>query len=331
MDKIKSLIERFNHRDRNALGKLITVIESTAPDARDDKERVLREIKKCGQQTMRVAISGPPGVGKSTFINTLGQKLIAEGLSVAVLPIDPSSEVSGGSVLADKTRMKELMQSDRAYIRPSPSKGTLGGIARFTSDLIFVVEAFGFDVVMIETVGVGQSETLARMLADHFVLLMQPGAGDHLQAMKKGILEKADFILINKADGDLEKLAAQTKRTLKASRATGNAVDDHNPFIGLISGLMDAGVDEFVRNLQARQKMLITSGKLDQNRASQEEQYYFHLFDQVITQEIRKIAFVKERNQRAIASVRERKMPISVAVNDVVSEICTQSLKVCTH
>src|SRR5262249_53932369 len=162
-------------------------------------------------------------VGKSTFINAVGQKLIGQGFKLAVLPIDPSSVMSFGSILGDKVRMGELAQRDEAYIRPSPSRGVLGGVSLYTRDVMVVVESFGFNFVIIETVGVGQSETLAKLLSDHFVVLMQPGAGDVFQAMKKGIVELADIILVNKADGEQESLAKKTKDSLKALSMPGTS------------------------------------------------------------------------------------------------------------
>ncbi len=196
---ISELIKRFNAGDRYALAKAITIIESRAEDAKVAQKRLLFEIAPSKKETLRLAISGPPGVGKSTFINALGKKLMKKEVSVAILPIDPSSDLNMGSIMGDKTRMKDLVTSDKIYIRPSPSKGSLGGVTRTTADVIFLVEAFGFDFIIIETLGVGQAESVARWLSDHFVVLAQPGSGDQIQAMKMGILEKADFILVNKA------------------------------------------------------------------------------------------------------------------------------------
>lgn len=325
MEKIDVLIERFNQGDRNALAKLITIIESTAETSRTDKERIFLGVNKKHVDSLRIAISGPPGVGKSTFINTLGKKLIDKGHRVAVLPIDPSSEVSGGSLLADKTRMKDLVLLEQAYIRPSPSHGTLGGVAVATSDVIFLVEAFGFDVVIIETVGVGQSETKVSLLADHFVLLMQPGAGDQLQAMKKGIVEKADFILINKADGELQKLALQTKRELKSSRV--GSVNDQAIYIASVSALADEGVEQFVDNLFLRHEQLLKSGALWEKRSAQSKKYFYHLFDKMIAERIRQVAPINAAITKILNDVHRKNEPLSTAVNHLAEMICNKLAK----
>jgi LAO/AO transport system kinase len=245
------LIHKFKQHDRHALAKIITLVESNAEANKLQARAILANISlsatsKTKKNNLRLAISGPPGVGKSTFINLLGKKLIARGLKLAILPIDPASELSRGSILADKTRMSDLVTHPDVYIRPSSSGGALGGVNAALSDVIYVVEAFGFDCVIIETVGVGQAETLAYSLVDFFILLTQPGAGDSLQAMKKGILERADFILVNKADGDLQALARQNFNALNQSLA--------HTHVAMVSAHADTGIDEFINILLAAQK-----------------------------------------------------------------------------
>ena len=196
--------------DRRALARAITLVESARDDHRALASELLETLKPAGRQAIRIGLSGTPGVGKSTFIEAFGCLLTGQGLRVAVLAVDPSSARSGGSILGDKTRMERLSRDPNAFIRPSPSQSQLGGVARRTREAIELCEAAGFDVVLIETVGVGQSETMVAEMADLFVLLLAPAGGDELQGVKRGIMEMADLILVNKADGDLKPAATRT-------------------------------------------------------------------------------------------------------------------------
>jgi len=195
--------------DRRALARAITLVESGRSDHRADALALL-DILGTGKQALRIGLSGTPGVGKSTFIESFGMMLTGQGLRVAVLAVDPSSARSGGSILGDKTRMDRLAREPLAYIRPSPSQTQLGGVARRTREAVALCEAAGFDIVLIETVGVGQSETVVAQMADLFLLLLAPAGGDELQGVKRGIMEIADIILVNKADGDLKPQAMRT-------------------------------------------------------------------------------------------------------------------------
>ena len=196
--------------DRRPLSRAITLIESTRADHRAEAEALLDTVAGAGRQALRLGLSGTPGVGKSTFIESFGLMLTGQGLRVAVLAVDPSSNRSGGSILGDKTRMEQLSRDPRAYIRPSPSRSELGGVARRTREAVALCEAAGFDVVLIETVGVGQSETLVAGMSDIFVLLIAPAGGDELQGVKRGIMEIADLVVVNKADGELKSAASRT-------------------------------------------------------------------------------------------------------------------------
>ncbi|MDA8586104.1 methylmalonyl Co-A mutase-associated GTPase MeaB [Rhodobacteraceae bacterium] len=196
--------------DRRALARAITLVESGRSDHRAEAEALLDAVSDPKRQALRIGLSGTPGVGKSTFIETFGGLLTGESLRVAVLAVDPSSARSGGSILGDKTRMERLARDPSAFIRPSPSQTHLGGVARRSRDAVALCEAAGFDVVLIETVGVGQSETIVAEMSDLFVLLIAPGGGDELQGVKRGIMEIADLILVNKADGDLKATATRT-------------------------------------------------------------------------------------------------------------------------
>ncbi|MBI3708912.1 MAG: methylmalonyl Co-A mutase-associated GTPase MeaB [Proteobacteria bacterium] len=195
--------------DRRALARAITLVESARADHRQDAESLLQHLLPLTGRAIRIGISGAPGVGKSTFIEAFGLHLIDAGHRVAVLAVDPSSPVSGGSILGDKTRMPDLARADAAFIRPSPTGGTLGGVARRTREAGLVCEAAGFDIVIVETVGVGQSETAVADMVDLFLLLLPPAGGDELQGLKKGIVELADLIIVNKADGDLAGAASR--------------------------------------------------------------------------------------------------------------------------
>ena len=204
------LAEKIIARDRRALSRAITLVESRREDHRAQATDLLDQLRGQSGQAIRIGLSGTPGVGKSTFIESFGMMLIDQGLRVAVLAVDPSSARSGGSILGDKTRMDRLSREANAFIRPSPSQSHLGGVARRTREAIELCEAAGFDVVLIETVGVGQSETVVAEMSDLFILLMAPAGGDELQGVKRGIMEMADMILVNKADGDLKPAAMRT-------------------------------------------------------------------------------------------------------------------------
>ncbi|MCP5072813.1 MAG: methylmalonyl Co-A mutase-associated GTPase MeaB [Rhodobacteraceae bacterium] len=205
-----ALVSEILAGKRRALARAITLIESTRPDHRKRAIALLQELNQAKPQTLRIGLSGTPGVGKSTFTESFGMLLVEQGLRVSVLAVDPSSNRSGGSILGDKTRMDRLSRHPNAYIRPSPSQSALGGVARRTREAISLCEAAGFDVVLIETVGVGQSEVMVADMSDIFVLLLAPAGGDELQGVKRGIMEIADLILVNKADGDLKAAATRT-------------------------------------------------------------------------------------------------------------------------
>ncbi len=209
-DKTDSLANAVLSGDRRALARAITLVESGRADHRAEADALLERLAGSGKQALRIGLSGTPGVGKSTFIEAFGLMLTGQGLRVAVLAVDPSSARSGGSILGDKTRMEQLSRDPKAFIRPSPSQTHLGGVARRTRDAVAVCEAAGFDVVLIETVGVGQSETIVADMSDLFVLLIAPAGGDELQGVKRGIMEIADLILVNKADGELKSTATRT-------------------------------------------------------------------------------------------------------------------------
>ncbi|MDG1128296.1 MAG: methylmalonyl Co-A mutase-associated GTPase MeaB [Paracoccaceae bacterium] len=205
------LARRVMAQDRRALARAITLVESSRADHRAQTTELIEVLRAASdRQALRIGLSGTPGVGKSTFIESFGLMMLREGLRVAVLAVDPSSARSGGSILGDKTRMEHLSREANAFIRPSPAQSHLGGVARRTREAVALCEAAGFDVVLIETVGVGQSETVVAEMSDLFLLLLAPAGGDELQGVKRGIMEMADLILVNKADGDLKAAAQRT-------------------------------------------------------------------------------------------------------------------------
>lgn len=265
-------------QQRRAMAKAITLLESTRTDHRTQGDALLTALLPHTGKALRLGISGVPGVGKSTFIEALGLYLIAQGLRVAVLAIDPSSTISGGSILGDKTRMEHLCQQENAYIRPSPSGGTLGGVAEKTRESLLVCEAAGFDVVIIETVGVGQSETAVHAMTDMFCLLQLPNAGDDLQAIKKGVMELADLVVINKADIDpraATRAQAQITSSLRLLGFHGNPEHDpHNPQqwqpkVVQISALKQHGVDRFWTTVQEYRRVQTANGHLAARREKQ--------------------------------------------------------------
>lgn len=265
----RTLVEGVLARQLRPLAKAITLIESSRPDHQRRAEAVLQALLPHTGGALRLGISGVPGVGKSTFIEALGLYLIERGHRVAVLAVDPSSSLSGGSILGDKTRMERLSRDPRAFIRPSPSAGSLGGVAEKTRETMLVCEAAGFDVVIVETVGVGQSETAVANMTDMFVLLQLPNAGDDLQGIKKGIMELADLIVINKADADpaaAMRAKAQLETALHMLRP---AHPDWRVPVLLVSALKREGLDRFWETVLAFRDTMQKNGALTEKRRRQ--------------------------------------------------------------
>jgi LAO/AO transport system kinase len=259
--------------DRRALARAITLIESSRSDHRRVAEAVLEAALLApapGFASIRLGVSGVPGVGKSTFIEALGTHIIAARHRLAVLAIDPSSQRGGGSILGDKTRMERLARSDAAFIRPSPTGGTLGGVARRTRETMLLCEAAGFDVVIVETVGIGQSETAVADMVDMFVLLMLPGAGDELQGIKKGVVELADLILVNKADGELAAAAQRAVADYRnALRLLRPASSHWRPEVLAVSALAGTNIEKMWQAVERFRHAVEIDGALAGRRASQ--------------------------------------------------------------
>ena len=255
---------------RRLLSKTITLIESGRDDHKAAAREVVGRLLPRSGKAVRLGITGVPGVGKSTFIESLGMYLIAQGHKVAVLAVDPSSRRSGGRIMADKTRMEQLAVQADAYIRPSPSGGTLGGVARKTRETMIACEAAGFDVMIVETVGVGQSETTVASMVDFFLVLMLAGAGDELQGIKKGVLELADAIAITKADGDNVDKARKARQSYEyALHLLAPASPDWHPPVLTCSALAPEGIDRIWETVQKHRQIFTASGALAANRRQQ--------------------------------------------------------------
>ncbi len=267
-----ALAEAVLRGERRALARAITLVESTREDHQDEARALLAALAPRAGGAIRIGLSGTPGVGKSTFIEALGMLLVEAGHKVAVLAVDPSSARSGGSILGDKTRMERLSRHPSAFIRPSPSRSTLGGVARRTREAILVAEAAGFDVVIVETVGVGQSETMVAGMTDHFVLLMAPAGGDELQGVKRGIMEIADLILVNKADGELKPVAEATRAdysgALRLFRKRPGDPEGY-PAALCVSAVSGAGLAEAWERIAALDAARRESGWREENRQRQ--------------------------------------------------------------
>jgi LAO/AO transport system kinase len=274
----QAVVKEAGAAQRRAIAKAITLLESTRTDHRAQADELLTALLPHTGKSFRLGISGVPGVGKSTFIEVLGLYLIEQGHRVAVLTIDPSSTVSGGSILGDKTRMEKLSVHEKAYIRPSPSSGTLGGVAEKTREAMLVCEAAGYDIVIVETVGVGQSETAVASMTDMFVLMQLPNAGDDLQAIKKGVMELADLVAINKADLDIDaatRAQAQITSSLRLLGLHGNPEHAHHdekiwhPKVVQLSALLGQGVDAFWATVLRFRSIQTANGKLASRRQDQ--------------------------------------------------------------
>ena len=272
--------------DRRALAKAITLVESIRPQDRKASQELLNELLPHTGNSIRLGITGVPGVGKSTFIESFGQTVLAQGKKVAVLAVDPSSPVAGGSILGDKTRMEQLSRETHAFIRPSPAGKALGGVALKTRESMLLCEAAGFDVVVVETVGVGQSEHQVGSMVDFFLILLLPGGGDELQGIKKGILELADAILINKADGESANLANKTRLHYQSALSLLTQNGFWSPEVRTCSALERSGISEAWDMITRFHDEAVSAGHLATLRSEQNLQWMWQLTDQLLRQQI---------------------------------------------
>jgi len=274
--------------DRRSIAKAITLIESRRADHAALGQTLLDELVPHTGVAVRLGVTGTPGVGKSTFIEALGLQLVGSGKRVAVLAVDPSSPRTGGSILGDKTRMERLAQEPAAFIRPSPSGGALGGVAHRTRETMLVLEAAGFDVVIVETVGVGQSEFTVASMVDFFAVLLQPGAGDELQGMKKGVLELADALVVNKADGEQREAARRARIAYQHALALLRPTSAHwHPPVLLASAVSGEGIAEFWEQVVAHRAALEAAGEIETRRAAQARAWLWSLVDESLHRSFR--------------------------------------------
>ena len=319
---------------RRAIAKAITLLESTRADHRAQGDELLTALLPHTGRALRLGLSGVPGVGKSTFVESLGLYLTGLGLRVAVLAIDPSSTVSGGSILGDKTRMEKLSAQENAYIRPSPSGGTLGGVAEKTREAMLVCEAAGFDVVIVETVGVGQSETAAHGMTDMFVVLQLPNAGDDLQAIKKGVMEVADLVVINKADIDQHaatRAQSQITSSLRLHGMVAQALGDHaaaaagelerfwQPRAIQISALMETGIDALWQAVSEYQRLGQANGKIAARRKQQSHAWMWERIDAGLKDAFRAHPQVVAQLSATTAQVLAGQVPASAAARSLIA------------
>ncbi|MEY2618665.1 MAG: hypothetical protein RL522_1667 [Pseudomonadota bacterium] len=306
---------------RRAIAKTITLLESTRADHRAQGDQLLTELLPHTGRSFRLGISGVPGVGKSTFIEVLGLYLIGQGHRVAVLTIDPSSTVSGGSILGDKTRMEQLSVNERAYIRPSPSSGTLGGVAEKTREAMLVCEAAGYDIVIVETVGVGQSETAVAGMTDMFVLMQLPNAGDDLQAIKKGVMELADLVVINKADLDVDaatRAEAQITSALRLFTQHGRDTGAWRARVLQLSALKATGIDAFWASVSRFREAQNATGQLQARRQSQSLAWMWERIESGLRQEFREHPAVRQLLPTLVADVQAARVPASTAARQLL-------------
>ncbi|HEU4825313.1 MAG TPA: methylmalonyl Co-A mutase-associated GTPase MeaB [Dongiaceae bacterium] len=316
----QELAARIKSGDRRALARGITLVESRREDHRVSAEKLLDLLLPKTGKSIRLGISGPPGAGKSTFIEAFGQHLIESGHKVAVLAIDPSSKISGGSILGDKTRMTELAKRKEAFIRPSPAGETLGGVARRTREALLLCEAAGFDVVMVETVGVGQSETAVAEMTDMFLLLLSPGGGDDLQGVKRGVMELADLLIVNKADGDLAAAAERTASDYAHALRLMHALHaDWQPGVVKCSALKGEGMAAVWDKVQAFRKATARSGEFESRRRDQARNWLWQEVSEGLLERLKSDPDLADRLARLEAKVAQRKASPAAAARSLLS------------
>jgi len=324
----QKLAENIRDGDRRALAQAITLVESRRAKDRELANELLGLLAPYAGQSIRIGISGVPGVGKSTFIENFGSYVIDAGHKVAVLAIDPSSAISGGSILGDKTRMENLSQRIEAYIRPSPTGGTLGGVARYTRETICLVEAAGFDVVIVETVGVGQSETTVAEMTDMFILLLLPGGGDELQGIKRGIVELADLIVINKADGEL---APAAKRSASDYRGALSFLHPRHPDwdvpVEICSALEKKGIDKVWQIIERYRSTMSANGELENSRSAQSRAWLWNETAEILLDALKADPAVHERIKKLEAAVEKGRTSPGVAAQTLVETFIKRATK----
>jgi len=288
-------LEKLKSGNRRSLAKAITLVESKLDEHRSQAQDILNTLLPHTGNSIRIGITGIPGVGKSTFIEAFGLHLISQGKKVAVLAVDPSSPIRGGSILGDKTRMELLSREDNAFIRPSPSEGALGGVAQKTRETMLLCEAAGYDVILVETVGVGQSEYEVAAMVDFFLVLMLPNAGDELQGIKRGIMELADALVINKADGESENLAKQTQGYYKSALKLMKHTSFWQPQVNTCSALKNKGIEDVWAMINDYYQKARDNDYFENNRAQQNSQWLNKLIQEMLELRLKQNHAVKRQ------------------------------------
>jgi LAO/AO transport system kinase len=320
----QQLLDGVRRGDRTLLGRVISMVESNAAHHMDLAQRLLKDLLPDTGNALRIGITGVPGAGKSTFIDAFGSMLTAKGLKVAVLAVDPSSTMTRGSILGDKTRMESLSRDENAFIRPSPSGGNLGGVGRKTRETMLVCEAAGVDVILIETVGVGQSEAAVRSMTDFFMLLTLTGAGDDLQGIKRGVMENADAIVVNKADGDnrlpAERLANELSHALSYLR---NPTPGWEPGTFLVSAIEKTGLEELWNMLTTFREITTENGQLKKRRSEQAVEWMMGM----VVEEVQKRFLSQPRVREALPDLKTRvgqgNLPATSAARELLAHLDT--------
>ncbi|MCL2430545.1 MAG: methylmalonyl Co-A mutase-associated GTPase MeaB [Alphaproteobacteria bacterium] len=318
--EIASLICRLRAGDRAALGRAITLVESRRPDHQRAAHLMVQSLLPYTGVAHRVGITGVPGVGKSTTIDALGDHLVGLGHRVAVLAVDPSSSRTGGSILADKTRMARLAADARAFIRPSPAAGTLGGVAAKTRETMLLCEAAGYDVILVETVGTGQSETAVADMTDFFLALMLPGAGDELQGLKKGLVELADMIAVNKADGDnLARAKAAAAEYRAALHILTPRLAEWRPPVVTYSAVTGSGIGQIWEEIQAYHRRVCATGAFAARRREQQVKWMWALLEDRLRSRLATDPKLKAKLPQTERAVAEGTLSPALAVDDIVA------------
>jgi LAO/AO transport system kinase len=318
-EQIQALADNILSGDRRALAKAITLVESTRSEHHQQTSTLLEMLMPQSGRSIRLGISGAPGVGKSTFIEALGIYLIKLGHSVAVLAVDPSSAVTGGSILGDKTRMETLAFSEKAFVRPSPAGRTLGGVTRRTRESILLCEAAGFDIILVETVGVGQSETAVADMTDMFLLLLLPAGGDELQGIKRGIMELADLIVVNKSDGDQIALANQTMADYRSAvHFLTTRYDDWQPPVMSCSSIYSQGIADIWTEVSRFNDMTSDNGRQLQLRAQQSKAWMWSEMEEALVADLKADESVKTMLTGLEAAVVAGHLPATVAAQQII-------------
>jgi LAO/AO transport system kinase len=307
--------------NRRALAKAITLVESTLDAHREQAQHILEQVLPHSGKSIRIGITGVPGVGKSTFIEAFGLYLIGQGKRVAVLAVDPSSPIAGGSILGDKTRMEELSRREEAFIRPTPAAGALGGVAQKTRETMLLCEAAGYDVILVETVGVGQSEYQVAGMVDFFMVLMLPGGGDELQGIKKGIMELADALVINKADGDSAALATQTERQYSSALSLLRHNSFWTPLVMTCSALTNTNIDAVWSMVQEYHAQSLERQVFDRKRAHQNLEWMRQLLNEMLMLQLSRNEKVKALLPALERAVERQEITAFAAVRQIMDQL----------